>query len=183
VKKVLIILIGLICLTQLALTRYYDADQKPLAGSAKSGVYALECAEKAYSNDWNDSANIANLVFDEAAKTVRFKTAAEKVQMLIPSKVLSLYQSAQFYVKSKGYDEVTLLRMSVFLTTGNDAQKALCQQVLNFTDKVTKDGYFTRKAQAEACTKIDDLNAISLDYSNFDIDDPKITLAQVEQAE
>jgi uncharacterized protein YxeA len=180
-KKVLTILIGLICLTQLALTRYYDADMKPKASMGQSEyAYALYCPDK---QDWNDSANVANLVFDQEAKTVRFKTEAEKMPMLIPGKVIELYQYAQAYVKSKGYDEVTLLRMSVFLTSGNDAQKALCQQVLDFTDKVTKEGYFTRKAQAEACTKIADLNAISLDYSNFDTDDPKVTLVQVEQAQ
>ena len=182
-KKALSLLIGLVCLTQLALTRYYDVNQKPLASSATSGVYSLECAEQAYSNDWNDSANVQNLVFNAENKTVRFKTEAEKVQMMIPGKVSALYQLAQAYVKSRSYDEITLMRMSVFLTTGNTAQKALCQSVLDFTDKVTKEGYFTRKAQAEACTTIKALEAISEDFSNFDTSDPKVTLIDVENAQ
>ena len=112
----------------------------------------------------------------------QLKTEAEKMPMLIPGKVSQLYQTAQAYVFSRGYDTVTLARMLAFLTEGNEAQKALCNQVLAFTDNVTINGYYARKAQAETCTTFDALNAISDDYSDFDSSDPEITLIDIQMA-
>ena len=77
-KKLICLLIAVtVSLPLLAadLNRYYTADKRPQNNKATAGAYSLETKTR---QEWNDSANIDNLVFDETAKTVRFKTAAEK---------------------------------------------------------------------------------------------------------
>ena len=159
-------------------TRYFDADQNAKPAGATHGVYSMVCF---YKGDWIASGG-SELVFNAEKKTVRFKNELEKTQSAIPSKITALYQSAQGYIKSRGYDEVTLMRMAVYLTTGNDAQKALAGQVLQFTDIVTAQGDYIRKGLAEVAITRQELKDISLDYTNFNDIDPKITLIDIGQA-
>ena len=164
---------------------YFNVDNGKIIPNEKKGKYQLDCGDN--EQMYLDTGCPSNLVFENDA--IRLKTEAERVSDAVPSKVTALEQAANQYLYDQGYEEAKRPMWLVYLTTGNDAQKAMAGTVLQFCkdvqfeNLVTKPGLHKRISDLQEATTWNEFNEVSENYSCFDSLNPNVTLEECEIAQ
>ena len=158
--------------------RYYkqDGEKTLISNDYIAGWRKIEFETK---HEYLNGGCPDNIIWEDGIP--RLKNESELVSDAKDNKIASLWIAGAEYVVNAGYDDSCKQRMLAYLTDGNDAQKALCRQVLQFTDLVWQE-YYTRKGQIQSATTFAELNAVIKDYSNLDSQNPNITILQIGQA-
>lgn len=113
-------------------------------------------------HEWINKAWVLNL---EAAKADKLEHFRE-----IPKQYI--------YSKYDDGEQLSLLKLKV---DGTETQKSMCNQIDNWINQVLAD-YYNRRGQMQAATSLEELEAVSRDFSNNDASKPDIELSNILQA-
>lgn len=155
--------------------RYFNAQKKALPSGSQPMSRELDCQDG--TNEWNDSANPDNLVWNGLVP--RFKTENEAVNSLKASRGDQLAQALVRYLESK-YSASQQSGLLGFASYGNASQKQATRDIWDWMlDDVQKGDFLIRRQAIIDAGTHAELDAVSMDFSNNDVTKPAFDYLEV----
>jgi hypothetical protein len=153
---------------------YFNVDNGRVIPNEKEGEYQLDCGDNPQM--FNDAGCPDNLVFENGA--VRLKNELEKVTDAIPSVVTNLGMAITQYINSK-YNEGEQRSLIMIENKGNANQKSACEAIWTWIQTVQVSDYMVRKQAIKDAKTFNELNAVSMDFSNNDATKPDYSYSDI----